>query len=331
MKNILVTGGAGYIGSHMVLELIKNGYTPIVIDNLSRSNKKNLESIEKFCGTEIKFINKDLTKPIDDLELENIDGIIHFAAYKYVGESVKNPLLYYKNNVVGLINLLDWAQKNKIDKFIFSSSCSVYGTPVTNIVDEESEIKPESPYGDSKAICERILKNYSNATNTKIAVLRYFNVAGNSTAPLIGDLDLNPQTLLPSIVTAFLGIKEFKFTLFGIDYPTKDGSCIRDYIHVQDLVDAHLKSLEYLNSHSGVNIFNLGNGIGTSVLEIIKSFEQITGKKLDYNIAPRRSGDAVAIYSNPQKAKTELGWVTKKDINEMIRSTLEWYKEGFIN
>lgn len=328
MNNILLTGGAGYIGSHMVNLLLENDYEPIILENFSNSSSKNIENLEKKFNKKIQVINADLREDISNVVLDNIDTVIHFAALKAVGDSVKEPLKYYENNVFGTLNLLKLMEKNNIKKLIFSSTAAVYGSseePVT----EANIPTPESPYGWSKLMSEQIIKDNSKSHGISAVVLRYFNVAGNEESGLIGEESKDPKNLIPALLMSYLGYKEMKLQVYGDDYPTRDGSCIRDYIHVLDLVDAHLKSIKYLETHEGVSTFNLGTGEGTSVLEIINALEKVTGDKLDYDIVARRPGDPAIVITNPKKAQNELGWKAKHNVEEMISSSLKWYKGNF--
>lgn len=327
MKNILVTGGAGYIGSHMVYKLIQSGYNPIVIDNFSKSDITNIKTIEKLTS-KFSFIKADIRDDLDSLDIPKIDAVVHFAAFKSVGESTENPLLYYDNNVTGSINLLKWMTKRDIRHIVFSSTCAVYGDS-EKPVEEDTELSPKSPYGQSKLMVEQILGSLVKANKLDAVILRYFNVAGNLEEGQIGDLDPNPQTLIPSIMLSSLGLKKFSFQVFGDDYPTRDGTCIRDYIDVLDLVEGHLKALEFLQGNSGIHTFNLGSGTGTSVLEIINAFERVTQMKLKYQVANRRPGDVVSITANPHKAREVLNWQPKRNLDQMISSMWKWYKYNY--
>ena len=324
MKKILVTGGAGYIGSHMVWELIKRGYEPIVVDNFSNSSDRNLTTIEKKTRRKIQTINLDLKGGLNDLNI-HCDAIIHFAALKAVGESVLLPLEYYENNVYGSINLLKLARDNGVKKFIFSSTAAVYGNSKIEQVNEETETNPESPYGRSKLMVEEIIKDCNKAFGLNSCILRYFNVAGNEETGAIGDLQAHPQNLIPAMIMSHLKLIDTKMKVFGNDYPTPDGTGVRDYIHVLDLIDAHIKALEFLETNNGSHIFNLGTGTGLSVLQIIKGFEEVTGEKLDYEIVGRRVGDVATITTDATKAKKLLGWEAKLNVNEMIESMWKWY------
>lgn len=333
MKNILVTGGAGYIGSHMIYLLLENGFNPIVVDNFSNSTNKNLKALEKIFSREIEFHKIDLKNwdELSKLEVENIKAVIHFAALKAVGESVEKPIEYYENNVEGTLNLLKWMNQNTVKKIIFSSTAAVYGMTDDKPVKEEGHVDPISPYASSKYMVEQVLKDSAKAYGINSVILRYFNVAGNIESGEIGDLQSNPQNLIPAIIMSHLGLKPMKLKVFGTDYPTRDGTGVRDYIHVLDLVDAHSKALEYLDNNNGNFLFNLGTGMGTTVLEVIQSFEKVTGEKLEYEIAPRRDGDVVFSTCDASKVKESLGWQAQKTLDEMINSMWKWYKNYFRN
>ncbi|WP_316796193.1 UDP-glucose 4-epimerase GalE [Pedobacter agri] len=333
MSKILVTGGTGYIGSHTVVELHNAGYEVIIVDNLSNSNIKIITQLHAITGKWFEFVEIDLQ---DDKAVQNfadnntdITGIIHFAAYKAVGESVEKPLKYYRNNFYGLINLLVSFNK-KID-FVFSSSCTVYGQPDSLPVTEAADVKKaESPYGNTKQIAEEILAETAAVTpDLNVIALRYFNPVGAHETALIGELPNGvPANLVPFITQSAIG-KRGPITVHGDDYETPDGSAIRDYIHVVDLAKAHvaaIKRLEEGKAESNYEVFNIGTGKGSSVLEIISAFENVTGEKLDYKIGPRRAGDIVQIYGDVQKSNNELGWKANLDINEMMRSAWEWEK-----
>ena len=333
MSKILVTGGTGYIGSHTVVELHNAGYEVIIVDNLSNSNIKILTQLHAITGKWFEFVEIDLQddKAVQDFAENNTDitGIIHFAASKAVGESVEKPLKYYKNNFYGLINLLVSFNK-KID-FVFSSSCTVYGQPDSLPVTEAAEIKKaESPYGNTKQIAEEILAETAAVTpDLNVIALRYFNPVGAHETALIGELPNGvPANLFPFITQSAIG-KRGPITVYGDDYETPDGSAIRDYIHVVDLAKAHvaaIKRLEDGKAKSNYEVFNIGTGKGSSVLEIISAFENVTGEKLNYKIGPRRAGDIVQIFGDVQKSNNELGWKANLDINEMMRSAWEWEK-----
>lgn len=333
MSKILVTGGTGYIGSHTVVELHNAGYEVIIVDNLSNSHIKILTQLHAITGKWFDFVEFDLQddKSVQDFAENNTDitGIIHFAASKAVGESVEKPLKYYKNNFYGLINLL--TSFNKEIDFVFSSSCTVYGQPDSLPVTEAAPVKKaESPYGNTKQIAEEILVETAAVTpDLNVIALRYFNPVGAHETALIGELPNGvPANLVPFITQSAIG-KRGPITVYGDDYETPDGSAIRDYIHVVDLAKAHvaaIKRLEEGKANSNYEVFNIGTGRGSSVLEIISAFESVTGEKLDYKIGPRRAGDIVQIFGDVQKSNNELGWKANLDINEMMRSAWEWEK-----
>ncbi len=334
MAKILVTGGCGYIGSHTVVDLIENGYDVISVDNNSRSNPGILEGIERITGKAVKNYKVDLCN-FDDTyaifqENGDIDGIIHFAAYKAVGESVEKPLMYFENNINSLINLLKCVQDFNIPWFVFSSSCTVYGNPDQTMVTEETPTKPaESPYGYTKQVGERILTDVQKTIPAQVILLRYFNPVGAHPSTLIGELPIGkPQNLVPAITQTAIG-KIPKMMVYGNDYPTRDGSCVRDYIHVCDIAHAHTLAIKYLEEKrntQGTEIFNLGTGNGVTVLEAINTFEKVSGQKLNYEIGPRRPGDVVAIYANNDKATKILGWDPKYTLEDMMATAWAWEK-----
>lgn len=332
MAKILVTGGTGYIGSHTIVDLLENGFDVISIDNYSRSTTIALAGIEKITGKKIKNYTVDL-KNFDETqavfqENTDIDGIIHFAAYKAVGESVAEPLMYYENNMFGLINLLKCVQEFAVPHFVFSSSCTVYGNPDVIPVTESSAIKTaESPYGATKQMGEVIIRDFTKAMSTNTILLRYFNPVGAHPSGLIGELPVGkPQNLVPAITQTAIG-KLPKMLVHGTDYPTKDGSCVRDYIHVSDIAHAHTLAIQYLmddKNETNCDVFNLGTGDGVSVLEAIHTFEEVSNLKLNYEIGPRRAGDVIAIYANNDAAVTKLGWKIKYGIKEMMDTAWKW-------
>lgn len=332
MAKILVTGGCGYIGSHTIVDLLENGYDVISIDDNSRSTTYLLDGIEKITGKKVKNYRVDL-KDYNDTravfqENEDITGIIHFAAYKAVGESVEQPLMYYENNMFSLTNLLKCVQEFDVPHFVFSSSCTVYGNPDTIPVTEESPIKKaESPYGSTKQMGEEVVQNVVRVSPFSAILLRYFNPVGAHPSGLIGELPIGkPANLVPAITQTAIG-KLPQMQVFGDDYDTRDGSNIRDYIHVCDIAHAHtlaIRFLEEARNKSNCEIFNLGTGNGVTVLEAIKAFEEVTGEKLNYKIGPRRPGDVVAIFANNNLARTSLGWEIKYDLNEMMRTAWVW-------
>ncbi|MFD1768692.1 UDP-glucose 4-epimerase GalE [Sphingobacterium suaedae] len=332
MSKILVTGGTGYIGSHTVVELHHAGYTPIIVDNLSNSNLQILDQIEKIIGVKPEFHQFDLCddEKVADFVKSNpdISGIIHFAASKAVGESVEKPLKYYHNNFFSLINLLNAYQGKKIN-FVFSSSCTVYGEPDVLPVTESAPVKrATSPYGNTKQIAEEILEETAHAyDNYQVIALRYFNPVGAHESALIGELPLGvPQNLLPFITQTAIGKRE-KLTVFGGDYDTPDGSCVRDYIHVVDLAKAHVAAIQLLekgNPNGRYDVFNVGTGNGYSVLQAIAAFETASGQKLNYVIGPRRDGDIVKVWGDVTKSTTQLGWKAELGIDEMMSSAWAW-------
>lgn len=332
MSKILVTGGCGYIGSHTMVDLIENGFDVISVDDNSRSTDYLLDGIEKITGKKVKNYKVDL-KDYNDTravfqENEDISGIIHFAAYKAVGESVEEPLMYYENNLFSLINLLKCVQEFNVPHFVFSSSCTVYGSPDTIPVTEESPIKKaESPYGSTKQMGEEMIMNIVKVTDAKAILLRYFNPVGAHQSGYIGELPLGkPANLVPAITQTAVG-KIPQMLVWGADYDTRDGSCIRDYIHVSDIAHAHTLALQYLinnKNKTNCDIFNLGTGNGVTVLEAIKAFEEVSGKKLNYKVGPRRPGDVIAIYANNNYACTSLGWQIRYDLKEMMRTAWAW-------
>ena len=333
MKKILVTGGCGYIGSHTLVDLLQNGFEVISADNNSRSDASILKGIEKITGVRIKNYCVDLCI-FDDTcaifqENPDIAGIIHFAAYKSVGESVANPLLYFQNNLDSLINILRCAVEFHVPHFVFSSSCTVYGNADEIPVTEQTAFKPaQSPYGSTKQMGEEIVQQaLKGKGNLKGVLLRYFNPVGAHLSGYIGEIPIGkPANLVPAITQTAVG-KLPQLQVFGNDYPTKDGSCVRDYIHVSDIAHAHTLALNYLmqnKNHTNCEVFNLGTGVGYSVLELIESFQKITNESLSYVIAPRRPGDVVAIYANNEKAITKLGWAPKYSLEDMLQTAWKW-------
>src|SRR5687767_3796293 len=332
MSTILVTGGSGYIGSHTIVDLIDNGYNVISVDNNSRSNPAMLEGVERITGQKVKNYKVDLCNFDDTFaifqENEDIVGIIHFAAYKSVSESVEKPLMYFENNLNSLINLLKCVQEFKIPYFVFSSSCTVYGNPDKIPVTEETPPKPaESPYGYTKQMGEQIINEFSKSASAQCILLRYFNPVGAHPSIQIGEMPIGrPQNLVPAITQTGIG-KLPKMVVYGNDYDTRDGSCIRDFIHVSDIANAHTLAVKYLqnnNNKARCEVFNLGTGNGVTVLEAIQSFEKVSGKKLNYEIGPRRTGDVIAIYANNDKAKSHLGWEPNLSLEEMMATAWKW-------
>lgn len=332
-KKILVTGGTGYIGSHTVVELQNAGYEVVVIDNLSNSTADSIDGVEKITGIRPVFEKVDCN---DESALRGvfekyspISGIIHFAASKAVGESVQKPLLYYKNNLVSLINLLELMPQFDVKGIVFSSSCTVYGEPDVNPIDETAPIKPAaSPYGNTKQINEEIIQDFiKSGANVKSIILRYFNPIGSHPSAEIGELPNGvPQNLVPFITQTAMGIRK-ELSVFGDDYDTPDGSCIRDFINVVDLAKAHVTAMDRMlqdKSEDKVEIFNLGTGRGLSVLELIDIFEEVSGTKLNYKIVGRRAGDIVKIWAEPSKANNVLGWTAKETIEDTMASAWKW-------
>ena len=332
MAKILVTGGCGYIGTHTIVDLIENGFDVVSIDNLSRSDIRALQAVEKLTGKAIKNYQVDLCN-FDDTyavfqEHTDINGIIHFAAYKAVGESCEKPLMYYENNLNSLVNLLKCADEFGIPHIVFSSSCTVYGNPDSTPVTEDFPIKQaESPYGATKQMGEVIVRDFTKSTAASAILLRYFNPVGAHPSAAIGELPIGrPMNLIPAITQTAIG-KLPQMTVHGTDYPTRDGSCIRDYIHVCDIASAHTLALQYLLESRNSNdceVFNLGTGNGISVLEAIHTFEQVSGVKLNYTTGPRRSGDVVATYANNTAAVEKLGWQIKYNLEDMMRTAWAW-------
>ncbi|MCU7551101.1 UDP-glucose 4-epimerase GalE [Chitinophagaceae bacterium LB-8] len=333
MAKILVTGGCGYIGSHTLVDLIENGFDVICVDNNSRSNPLILKGVEEITGKSVKNYKVDLCNYDDTYaifqENRDIAGIVHFAAYKAVGESVEKPLMYFENNLVSLINLLKCVQEFNIPWFVFSSSCTVYGNPDNSIVTEETPTKPaESPYGYTKQMGEGMLRDFQKSNpQTQVILLRYFNPVGAHPSIQIGELPIGkPQNLVPAITQTAIG-KLPKMTVFGNDYHTRDGSCVRDFIHVSDIANAHTLAIKYLQdgkSENGVEVFNLGTGNGVTVLEAVKAFEKVSGLKLNYEIGARRAGDVISIYANNDKAKSKLGWDPKFGLDDMMLTAWQW-------
>lgn len=332
MQTILVTGGCGYIGAHTLVDLIENGFEVISADNLSRASENSLLGVEKITGKKIKNYSFDLTHKNETeiifKENPNITGIIHFAAYKAVGESVEKPLDYYDNNIGSLVTLLQMAVQYKVKHFIFSSSCTVYGNPDSIPVTENTPLQmAASPYGATKQMGETIVRDASNAYPLSTILLRYFNPVGAHPSTAIGELPIGrPQNLVPAITQTAIG-KLPAMQVHGNDYDTRDGSCIRDYIHVCDIAHAHTLALQFSiknNTEKSCEVFNLGTGNGITVLEAIHAFEKVSGVKLNYEIGPRRTGDIVSIYANNDKAVKQLGWNCKYGLAEMMQTAWQW-------
>lgn len=337
-ETILVTGGTGFIGSHTTVELIQNGYNVVIVDNLSNSNASVVDGIEEITGVRPEFEKVDCC---DYAAMENvfekhkgISGIIHFAASKAVGESVQKPLLYYRNNINSLINLLELMPKHGVKGIIFSSSCTVYGQPSAEnlpVTEEAPMQKALSPYGNTKQVNEEIIQDYIHSgAPIKSIILRYFNPIGSHPSALIGELPNGvPMNLIPFVTQTAIGIRK-ELKIFGNDYNTPDGTCIRDYIDIMDLAKAHVKAMERILNENGtdpVEVFNIGTGKGLSTLQIVEGFEKATGVKLNWHYAPRREGDIEKVWANPHKANTVLGWKASVDIEDTLRSAWKWQQK----
>ena len=333
-EKILVTGGAGFIGSHTIVSLIESGYDPIILDNFSNSERSVLANLEEIVGRPVSFYegnccDEDILKEVFSKE-KNIFGVIHFAAYKAVGESVAQPLSYYENNVGSLVALLKTMNAFGVINFVFSSSCTVYGQPdKLPVTEETASKKAESPYGNTKKVCEDIIKDHVKSQPRFNGIsLRYFNPIGAHSSSLIGELPIGvPSNLIPFITQTAAGLRE-KLTVFGSDYNTEDGTCVRDFIHVMDLADAHVKAIDHMKASdsSGYKTFNVGTGNGNTVLEVIQAFEKVAGQKLNYEMGARRPGDVEQIYANVDKANKQLNWHAKRTLNESIESAWNWQK-----
>jgi UDP-glucose 4-epimerase len=331
-KTILVTGGAGYIGSHACIELLEAGYQVVVVDNLSNSRSDSLSRVEELTGKDIQFHLADL-RNADAMDLlfrqEKIDAVIHFAGLKAVGESTEIPLKYYQNNVGGTANLLEAMNKHGVKDIVFSSSCTVYGAPESLPLREDFPLQAVNPYGQTKLTIEHMLKDLAASDlDWNISILRYFNPVGAHPSGEIGEDPLGiPNNLMPYITKVAVGeLKEL--SVWGNDYDTPDGTCIRDYIHVVDLAKGHINALKKLDDKPGLMIHNLGTGQGYSVLDVIKGFENATGNNIPYRIAPRRAGDAPAVYADPALAERELGWKAELGIETMCRDAFYWQQKN---
>ena len=331
MKKVLVTGGLGFIGSHTVVELQNEGFEVLIIDNLSNSMIAVLDNITSITGIKPAYFNIDLKNKAavkDFFAANKVDGVIHFAASKAVGESVQMPLEYYENNIGTLVYILQEMKANNLNNFIFSSSCTVYGQADELPITENAPIKPaESPYGNTKQIGEEIIKDATKISDLKAIALRYFNPTGAHESAKIGELPIGvPQNLIPYVVQTAAGIRK-ELSVFGSDYNTIDGTAVRDYIHVVDLAKAHIVALKRLiedNYKAQYEVFNLGTGKGNSVLEVIQSFEKVTGKKVNYKLVDRREGDITAAYADTNYANDELGWKTELSLDEALLSAWKW-------
>ncbi len=334
-KQILITGGTGYIGSHTAVELINEGFDVVIVDNLYNSNAGVVDGIEKITGIRPLLEVFDLCDSVRTNDLFskfNISAVIHFAAYKAVGESVRMPLEYYRNNLVSLINILDSMKAHGVENLVFSSSCTVYGQPEKLPVTEQSPIQPAvSPYGNTKQIGEEIIRDTTSSSNTINAIaLRYFNPIGAHPSGSIGELPTGvPENLVPYITQTAIGLRE-ELKVFGNDYNTPDGSCIRDYLHVSDLAKAHVVAVKRLSdkkNKKAYEVFNLGTGKGVSVFEALKSFEKVTGIKVKYTITGRREGDIEQIWADPSLANKELNWKTGYSLDDCMKTAWEWQKQ----
>lgn len=338
MGKILVTGGLGFIGSHTVVELQNSGYEVVIIDDLSNTRREVLDGIEAITGIVPEFVEMDLRDKkavVDFFKDREIDGVIHFAASKAVGESVEKPLLYYENNIGSLVYLLRALLDNNVRSFIFSSSCTVYGQADELPITENAPVKKaESPYGNTKQIGEEILEDVSKSEELSVIALRYFNPIGAHESAMIGELPLGvPQNLIPFVTQTAAGIRE-ELSVFGDDYPTPDGTAVRDYIHVVDLAKAHISALERLlkgRNKSNMEFFNVGTGKGSSVLEVIKAFERVSGKHLKYRIVGRREGDITAAFADTSIANKELGWKAELTLDDALRSAWKWQERNLEN
>jgi len=327
--NILVTGGAGFIGSHTIVELLAGGHTVTVVDSFVNSNKSVLEKLEKITGKSVHFIEQDV-RDTEDLEYlmeaNCIDAVIHFAALKAVGESVQKPLEYYRNNIDGLLSVLEAMNQANVTKLIFSSSATVYGDADEMPITEDAPLKPATnPYGATKQMAEQIIGDVCKSSAMQAVLLRYFNPIGAHASGLIGELPLGvPNNLVPFVAQAAAGVRD-TLTVFGNDYETPDGSGVRDYIHVVDLAKAHVKSVDYLNdSDEKVTILNIGTGRGTSVLEVINTFEKVNNVKVPYTVGPRRPGDIATCYASSAKAESILGWKAELSLEQALADTWKW-------
>ncbi len=333
MENILVTGGAGYIGSHTVLCLLDAGYKVTVFDNLSNASQESLQRLKSITGKNIKLFVGDITCSCDlerCFSSSSFHSVIHFAGLKAVGESVRMPVRYYQNNVHGSLNLIETMQRHGVKNIVFSSSATVYGEPAAlPLVETMATAQPTNPYGMSKLVIERILEDvYFSDNEWNIALLRYFNPVGAHESGMIGEDPMGiPNNLMPFISQVASG-KLKQLMIFGGDYPTKDGTGVRDYIHVVDLAEGHLKALQYLSSGTGLDCFNLGTGQGTSVLELLNAFENVNSVKIPYEIVERRSGDIATCYADVKKANNVLNWYAKRTIEEMCRDAWHWQSKN---
>ena len=330
--NILLTGGAGFIGSHTAVELIEAGHTPIIVDSLVNSDPEVYKNLKKITNSDvIHYENdcRDTAKMVRIMKKHKCQAVIHFAAYKAVGESVATPLKYYTNNLDSLTSILDAMELASVNEFIFSSSCTIYGDPKKLPITEKSPIQPATnPYGATKQMAERIIEDVCASSSIRAVMLRYFNPIGAHPSSHIGELPIGtPNCLVPYLTQATAQLRD-PLTVYGDDYDTPDGSAIRDYIHVVDLAKAHVKSMDYLKtSHKDVSVFNIGTGTGTSVLEVIDKFQKVTGEQVPYRVGPRREGDVAQTYASPKLAQRVLGWSAEKSIDEALLDAWNWQLE----
>jgi UDP-glucose 4-epimerase len=329
MKNILVTGGAGYIGSHMVYYLLEKDYRVFVLDNFSTSDYTRLEKIQKHLKKRAKVIEQDIAADLENIKIHcEIDAVVHFAGYKSVPESIKKPFDYYENNVYGTTKLLRWALEHDIKRIVYSSSSAIYGDTEKVPIVEKSEKNPLSPYAKTKLFCENILEDACSHMGMNCVSLRYFNVAGNIDNGMMGD-DVKSAAIIPSILRSHFK-KDTTLEIYGSDYDTKDGTPVRDFIHISDLVDAHFKALKFLEDNEGFEAFNIGSQEGYSILELVNAFESVVGDKLRYQIKDRKEGDIAISVSDCTKAKKLLNWKPTKDLEDIFKSMLRYYEnEGF--
>ncbi len=329
--SVLVTGGAGFIGSHTIVELLESGYEVVVLDNLANSDKKSLDRVKKITGKDVKFYEVDLldADSTDKVFSENpeIDSVIHFAGLKAVGESVSMPIEYYHNNLTGTLNLLFSMRRHCVKRIVFSSSATVYGMPKSVPIREDFPLSTTNPYGETKLMIERILKDTCvSDKELSVAVLRYFNPIGAHKSGLIGENPNGiPNNLLPYVAQVGIG-KRDHLNVFGNDYPTPDGTGVRDYIHVVDLAKAHIKALEFAKDNVGIDYFNIGTGVGYSVLQVVAAYEKASGQKIKYEIVDRRPGDIAECYADPKKAREALGWEAEYGIETMCEDLARWQK-----
>lgn len=329
---VLVTGGAGYIGSHAAVELLQSGYDIVIVDNLLNSSKESIKRVKEITGKDFPFYEEDLLNynAINNIfNKHSIDSVIHFAGLKAVGESVEIPLTYYHNNITGTLNLLNIMMKHNVKKLVFSSSATVYGNPEQVPISESAPLSATNPYGRTKLMIEEMLRDLYNSDNTwRIALLRYFNPIGAHNSGRIGENPNGiPNNLMPYISQVAVGKRE-KLYVFGNDYDTHDGTGVRDYIHVVDLVKGHIKALEYLNENTGVEAFNLGTGTGYSVLDLVKTFSEVNNVEIPYEITSRRPGDVAICYANPEKAEKMLKWKAEYDLRTMCQDSWRWQSQN---